>query len=95
MWLPRAGARRVPASPDVPTNTLRAWQQRDIMYSGDVNHHTAVRRLAAILKSGEDLLTPDTVLIEFMAILQARLGFTAATTMAADPKMFVIPLFKS
>ena len=43
----------------VDTSAIYAWTD-----AGDPNHRTAVRRLAAILERGEDLLTHNYVLVE-------------------------------
>ena len=67
------------------TSAIYAWA--DV---GDLNHHTAVERLQAILESGEELLTHNYVLVESIALLQARLGLAAATKLAKDSKAFVI-----
>jgi predicted nucleic acid-binding protein len=67
------------------TSAIYAWAD-----AADRNHRTAVRRLGAILESGEELLTHNYVLVESMALLQARLGLTAATKLAHDSMGFVI-----
>ena len=67
------------------TSAIYAWAD-----AGDANHRAAVRRLSAILERREELLTHNYVLVESMALLQARLGLVAATKLAADSKAFVI-----
>lgn len=49
-----------------------------------------IRRLQAILDNGDELLTHNYMLVESIALLQARLGLTAATKLAKDSKAFVI-----
>ncbi len=56
----------------------------------DANHRAAVRRLQAILDSREELLTHNYVLVESLALLQARLGLPAATKLAKDSHAFVV-----
>lgn len=68
----------------VDTSAIYAWAD-----SADPNHSTALRRLEAILESGEELLTHHYVLVESMALLQARLGLAAAIKLAKDAKNFV------
>ena len=58
--------------------------------AADPNHRTAVRSLQALLDRGEDLLTHNYVLVEAIALLQARLGLTAATRLARESSAFVI-----
>jgi len=67
------------------TSAIYAWAD-----AADDNHHTAIRRLQAILESGEELLTHNYVLVESVALLQARLGLGAATKLVKDSKAFVI-----
>jgi predicted nucleic acid-binding protein len=67
------------------TSAIYAWAD-----SADPNHRTAVRRLNAILARGEELLTHNYVLVESLALLQARLGVTAAVKLAKDSAAFVI-----
>ncbi len=67
------------------TSAISAWAD-----AADPNHHAAVRRLQAILDRGEDLLTHNYVLVESIALLQARLGLAAATKLANDSAAFVI-----
>lgn len=67
------------------TSAIYAWAD-----SADPNHAVAVRRLQAILQAQEDLLTHNYVLVESMALLQARLGVTAATKFAKDARMFAL-----
>jgi predicted nucleic acid-binding protein len=67
------------------TSAIYAWAD-----AADPNHHIAVERLQAILNSGEELLTHNYVLVESIALLQARLGLAAATKLAKDSTAFVI-----
>jgi predicted nucleic acid-binding protein len=67
------------------TSAIYAWAD-----TADPNHHTSVRRLQAILESGETLLTHNYVLVESIALLQARLGLAAALKLARDSVAFVI-----
>jgi predicted nucleic acid-binding protein len=69
------------------TSAIYAWAD-----TADPNHHTAIARLQAILDSGEDLLTHNYVLVESMALLQARLGVGVAAKLARDSEAFVIEL---
>jgi uncharacterized protein len=67
------------------TSAIYAWAD-----TADPNHHTAVRRLQAVLDAGEDLLTHNYVLVESLALLQARLGVQAALKLSRDSTAFVI-----
>lgn len=67
------------------TSAIYAWT--DV---ADPNHHAAVKRLEAILDSGEELLTHNYVLVESIALIQTRLGLAAATKLAKDATAFVI-----
>ena len=67
------------------TSAIYAWAD-----SADPNHSLAVRRLQAILEAEEDLLTHNYVLVESMALLQARLGVVAAIKLAQDARTFVL-----
>ena len=67
------------------TSAIYAWAD-----TSDPNHHTSVRRLQALLDAGEDLLTHNYVLVEALALLQARLGVAAALKLAKDSGAFVI-----
>ena len=67
------------------TSAIYAWAD-----AADPNHHAAVRRLRAILEGGEQLLTHNYVLVESIALLQARLGLAAAIKLAKDSTAFVI-----
>jgi predicted nucleic acid-binding protein len=67
------------------TSAIYAWAD-----AADPNHPAAVRRLQQILDAGEELLTHNYVLLESIALLQARLGVTAAIKFASDSKVFVI-----
>ena len=67
------------------TSAIYAWAD-----AADSNHGVAVRRLQAILQSGEELVTHNYVLVESTALLQARLGLAAAVKLAKDSPAFVI-----
>jgi uncharacterized protein len=67
------------------TSAIYAWAD-----AADPNHRTAVRRLQAVLDAGEDLVTHNYVLVESLALLQARLGVAAALKLAKDSTAFVI-----
>jgi predicted nucleic acid-binding protein len=67
------------------TSAIYAWA--DV---ADPNHHTAIRRLRALLEHDELLLTHNYVLVESLALLQARLGVAAAVKLAQDASAFVI-----
>ena len=67
------------------TSAIYAWAD-----AADPNHRAAVQRLNAILEGGEDLLTHNYVLVESIALLQARLGLAAAMKLAKDSTHFVI-----
>jgi predicted nucleic acid-binding protein len=67
------------------TSAIYAWADAD-----DPHHRASVRRLQAILESGEALLTHNYVLVESIALLQARLGLAAAIKLARDSAAFVI-----
>jgi uncharacterized protein len=69
----------------VDTSAIYAWAD-----AADPNHRTAVRALQALLERGEDLLTHNYVLVESMALVQARLGFAAVMKLAADASTFVV-----
>jgi predicted nucleic acid-binding protein len=67
------------------TSAIYAWAD-----AADPNHRRAVRRLEAILDRAEELLTHNYVLVESIALLQARLGLSAATKLAKDSTAFAI-----
>ena len=67
------------------TSAIYAWAD-----TADANHRASVRRLQAILESGEDLLTHNYVLVESIALLQSRLGLAAANKLANDSTAFVV-----
>lgn len=69
----------------VDTSAIYAWAD-----AADPNHGTAVRALQALLERGEELLTHNYVLVESMALLQARLGLSAARKLAADARTFAV-----
>ena len=69
----------------VDTSAIYAWA--DI---SDPNHTVALRHLDAILRSDNELLTHNYVLVEAIALLQARLGLAAAKKLAADADAFVV-----
>lgn len=67
------------------TSAIYAWAD-----AADPNHEIAVSRLQAILDSGEELLTHNYVLVESIALLQARLGVAASTKLGKDSAAFLI-----
>ena len=67
------------------TSAIYAWVD-----SADANHAAAVERLEAILNEEEELLTHNYVLLESVALLQARLGHLAASKFAKDSAAFVV-----
>ena len=67
------------------TSAIYAWA--DV---ADANHQAAVRRLQAILDGREEFLTHNYVLVESMALLQARLGLAAAAKLGKDAQSFVV-----
>ena len=67
------------------TSAIYAWAD-----TADANHAVSVRRLQAILESGEELLTHNYVLVESMALLQSRLGLAAASKLGKDSSLFVV-----
>ncbi|MGH9173336.1 MAG: type II toxin-antitoxin system VapC family toxin [Vicinamibacterales bacterium] len=69
----------------IDTSAIYAWAD-----TADPNHRTAVQRLQTLLESREELLTHNYVLVESVALLQARLGLTAAIKLARDSEAFVI-----
>jgi predicted nucleic acid-binding protein len=69
----------------VDTSAIYAWTD-----AADANHRRAAARLEQLLESHEDLLTHNYVLLESLALVQARLGMRAATKLANDTSAFVI-----
>jgi predicted nucleic acid-binding protein len=69
----------------VDTSAIYAWT--DVR---DPNHARSVASLHAIDRSGEELLTHNYVLVEALALVEARLGLAAARKLAADSTVFVI-----
>jgi predicted nucleic acid-binding protein len=67
------------------TSAIYAWAD-----AADANNPVAVRRLQSILDSREELLTHNYVLVEAMALLQARLGVAAATKLGKDAQAFAV-----
>jgi predicted nucleic acid-binding protein len=67
------------------TSAIYAWAD-----TADPNHRKALRALQAILDDGEALLTHNYVLVESMALLQARLGVAAAIKLARDSTAFAV-----
>lgn len=67
------------------TSAIYAWVDK-----ADPNYALSVQRLKAILEAGEELLTHNYVLLESVALLQARLNVTAAAKFARDSTMFTI-----
>jgi uncharacterized protein len=69
----------------VDTSAIYAWAD-----TADPNHSKALRVLQAILDDGEALLTHNYVLVESVALLQARLGLAAAVKLSKDSSAFVV-----
>ena len=69
----------------IDTSAIYAWAD-----AADPNHATSVRRLQRILAQREELFTHNYILVESLALLQARLGLRAAVNLARDAAMFVI-----
>lgn len=67
------------------TSAIYAWAD-----AADPNHAAAVRRLQAILEGSDELVTHNYVLVEAMALLQARLGLKAAISLAKDSARFAV-----
>ena len=67
------------------TSAVYALADRD-----DANHRRAVDELARLLASGEQFVTHNYVLVESMALVQHRLGLTAAMKLAHDADAFEI-----
>jgi predicted nucleic acid-binding protein len=67
------------------TSAIYAWAD-----AADRNHQVAVQRLDAILASGDDFVTHNYVLLESLALLQARLGLSAAAKLATDSSLFLV-----
>ena len=57
---------------------------------GDPNHIVGVNALQVILDEGQELLTHNYVLLESIALVQARLGLSAASKLAKDSENFII-----
>ena len=58
--------------------------------SADPNHSRAVRQLQRLLDAGEELITHNYVLLESIALIQARLGLAPATVFARESAQFMI-----
>ncbi|NJD69117.1 MAG: VapC toxin family PIN domain ribonuclease [Candidatus Methylomirabilota bacterium] len=56
----------------------------------DPQHERAKERFEALLDMGERILTHNYVLVETMALIQSRLGMTAALKLAHDCRVFDI-----
>jgi predicted nucleic acid-binding protein len=67
------------------TSAIYAWAD-----TADSNHKSALRRLQRMLSDGESFVTHNYVLVEALALLQARLGLEAALKFTRDSKAFVI-----
>jgi predicted nucleic acid-binding protein len=67
------------------TSAIYALADRD-----DPLHAVARRRLQALADAGEEVLTHNYVLVESMALLQARLGAGAAARFARDARVFTV-----
>ena len=66
------------------TSAIYAWAD-----AADPNHATAVRYLQTILHERQDLLTHNYVIVESVALLQARLGLAAAIKLTQDARAFI------
>jgi predicted nucleic acid-binding protein len=69
----------------VDTSAIYAWAD-----TADPNHQASLERLQALLDRNEQLLTHNYVLLESFALLQARLGVSAAIGLARDSRAFEI-----
>ncbi len=56
----------------------------------DPNHMTAYAKFEDLLKSGETFLLHNYILLESIALLQARLGLPAALLFLRDAKLFEV-----
>ena len=56
----------------------------------DTNHMTAYSKFESILKSGETFLIHNYILLESVALLQARLGLHSAIIFLKDAKSFEV-----
>lgn len=56
----------------------------------DSNHMTAYGKFEGVLKSGENLLLHNYILLESAALLQARLGLRSALLFLRDAKSFEV-----
>lgn len=56
----------------------------------DPRYEHAAERFEALLNRGENILTHNYVLVEAMALIQSRLGLTAALQLAHDCRAFEI-----
>lgn len=56
----------------------------------DTNHMTAYRKFESVLKSGETFLVHNYILLESVALLQARLGLPSALHFLKDAKSFEV-----
>ena len=67
------------------TSAIYAWVDK-----ADPNHRAAVERLEALLNQEEELLTHNYILVESVALLQARLGHSTAAKFAKDSAIFLV-----
>lgn len=56
----------------------------------DANHGAAVERFEALLGAGEEIVTHNYVLLESVALIQQRLGLSAALTFSREARAFDI-----
>jgi len=56
----------------------------------DTNHMTAYSKFESVLKSGETFLVHNYILLESVALLQARLGLPSAILFLKDAKSFEV-----
>ena len=67
------------------TSAIYAWADK-----ADPNHEIAIDRLQEIMNRQEDLLTHNYVVLESVALLQSRLGQSAATKFLKDTAAFAV-----
>ncbi len=56
----------------------------------DPYHEVARERFGKLIDAGEEILTHNYILVESMALLQSRLGLSAALRLARDARAFVV-----
>jgi uncharacterized protein len=67
------------------TSAIYAWADK-----ADPNHEIAIDRLQEIMNRNEDLLTHNYIVLESVALLQSRLGQSAATSFLRDTAVFTV-----